>query len=113
MSDYGFIVGLDGTEETDPIKITAAAMNLVEEQRKRLDRAIALFELEQAGKIVVLDETIKTNADRIRSLSDEELVKWLSICGCPDAFSSVSGCEEGKCEECWMVYLKQPYKEDA
>lgn len=55
----------------------------------------------------------KTNADRIRAMSDEELAKWLSICGCPDAFSSVSGCEEGKCEECWMVYLKQPYKEDA
>ena len=50
-----------------------------------------------------------TNADRIRAMTDEELAAWLSICGCPDAFSMVGDCESGKCEECWIAYLQQPY----
>lgn len=121
MSDYGFIVGLDGTEETDPIKITAAAMNLVEEQRKRLDRAIALFELEQAGKIVVLDEAIKTNADRFRSLSDEELAEQLviNIDGLAPTrvyLSAVTGIgyiSRKFAVDATKKALQQPYKEDA
>jgi hypothetical protein len=50
-----------------------------------------------------------TNADRIRAMSDKELAEWLSICGCPDAFSTVDDCENGKCEECWSTWLQQPY----
>lgn len=54
------------------------------------------------------DKTVVSNADRIRAMSDEELAKWLSICGCPDAFSMVGDCESGKCEDCWIGYLQQP-----
>lgn len=56
----------------------------------------------------LVDKPVVSNADRIRAMSDEELAKWLSICGCPDAFSMVGDCESGKCEDCWIEYLQQP-----
>lgn len=64
----------------------------------------------------LVDKPVVSNADRIRAMSDDELSRWLSICGCPDAFSVVSDCEGGKCEECWSVWLQQPadhFREDT
>ena len=45
-----------------------------------------------------------TNADRIRSMSDEELAEWLEFRddNCPRA-----GCYKGGCHECWLDWLKQ------
>ena len=53
-----------------------------------------------------------TNADRIRSMTDEELAKWISEeyyvphCptgdGCPDDLGDHDGCDV-----CWMKWLKQ------
>lgn len=47
----------------------------------------------------------KTNADRIRAMSDEELAEWLGSRGdnCPRA-----GCYKGSCHECWIDWLKSP-----
>ena len=59
MENYGFMLGIGEKEEADLIKIVADTMNLVEEQRKRLDRAIELYELEQQGRIVVLPCKLK------------------------------------------------------
>lgn len=49
----------------------------------------------------------QTNADRIRSMTDEELAKILGgKCICPPT----SGCAEvcGDCVACWIEWLQQP-----
>lgn len=53
----------------------------------------------------------KTNADRIREMSDEELVKLLStgtfICGrLEDVCEDMPGCEE-----CLLAWLRSPVEE--
>lgn len=48
-----------------------------------------------------------TNADRIRSMTDEELAKFIDDkCICPPT----SGCAEvcGDCVDCWLEWLRQP-----
>ena len=64
-----------------------------------------------------------TNADHIRSMSDEELAKWLAdmwnccYCseydrtGCHPLFSA-EPCDQ-KCEQHCFDWLKQPYKEEV
>lgn len=55
----------------------------------------------------------KTNADRIRAMSDEELEEFagkVSRCaGCPPP--NVMECEDN-CEKCWEIYLRRPAEED-
>lgn len=170
MDNYGFLMDLDGKEETDPIKLTAAALNLMEEQRKRLDRAIELFELEREGRIVIqpckVGDTVlreqeerskgcewcepktsedgwpetllvglpnpnkicpncgrklerpmvRTNADRIRAMPDEELAESCLL-PCPYISSPYDECKFGwqtpeqTCAECISDWLQQPAKE--
>ena len=55
---------------------------------------------------------IKTNADHIRSMTDEELAEFMSQavlqqCPCP-----TKDCEP-LCNDCILNWLKQPYKEDT
>ena len=48
-----------------------------------------------------------TNADRIRAMSDEELVKFIEdtqIAGCPDPARSC----RASCKDCIMDWLQQP-----
>lgn len=57
----------------------------------------------------VMDERKRkqTNADRIRSMTDEELAKTLGDkCICPPT----SGCAEvcGDCVDCWLEWIKRP-----
>lgn len=52
----------------------------------------------------------KTNADRIRSMSDEELADWLGVyCNGQTAQEVGKPCSSsmGSCEECWLQWLKQ------
>ena len=56
-----------------------------------------------------------TNADRIRSMTDEELAEFESerMC-CPPG---KPGCEENNltcdnCEQCWLDWMKQEVKDD-
>lgn len=64
----------------------------------------------------------KTNADRIRAMTDEELSIALCRCGCPPYFWNEDGtldcpkpdsdvCEE-VCGECWLDWLKQEVTEN-
>ena len=57
----------------------------------------------------------KTNADRIRAMSDEELCdKFIfgdAVNPCPD-IGRTETCYKGKdCRECWLDWLKQEVKE--
>lgn len=58
---------------------------------------------------------IKTNADHIRSMTDEELADFISNLSYTDAWK----CGEhyvdcnNECEKCVAEWLKQPYKEDT
>ena len=48
----------------------------------------------------------KTNADRIRSMSDEELCKFMK--GCPPNREQWQGCMSlNSCSPCWLDWLKQ------
>lgn len=47
-----------------------------------------------------------TNADRIRSMSDEELAEFFSETCCPSKFGGKGNCNVG-CVECWLDWLKQ------
>ena len=48
---------------------------------------------------------VKTNADRIRAMSDEELAQFLNTRGCPS--ENHSNCFEMPCKHCWEKWLKQ------
>ena len=52
-----------------------------------------------------------SNAERIRSMSDEELARFMvRKSQCPDGYTSVFGphcVEENGCEECWLEWLKK------
>lgn len=58
------------------------------------------------------DTNVITNADHIRSMTDEELAEFLmgNICGkvSPKDFDCY-----GACVDCATIWLKQPYKEDT
>lgn len=50
---------------------------------------------------------VRTNADHIRAMSDEELAEFYATNQCPPG---VPGCP-GQCGECSLAWLQQPYKE--
>ena len=51
---------------------------------------------------------MKTNAERIRNMTDEELAEFLGGKGCVDCKRE---CEEVHCESCWLEWLKQEAEE--
>lgn len=55
-----------------------------------------------------------TNADRIRSMSDEELAEriWPKF-GCPEGKNHVTCGYVGECKDCWIGWLQRPAEEDA
>lgn len=54
----------------------------------------------------------KTNADHIRSMTDEELAEFLRWDICSKVRGDNRMCN-GWCEECVTDWLKQPYKEEV
>lgn len=68
------------------------------------------------GIVCDISKNQKTNADRIRSMTDEELVKAIcgrGLCGyIQDEYPQ--WCDDmPDCGNCVLAWLKQPYKEDA
>lgn len=53
----------------------------------------------------------QTNEDRIRAMSDEDLVELVIQQGCPPPRNHVTCGTAGTCQECWLDYLRQPVKE--
>ena len=55
-----------------------------------------------------------TNADRIRSMSDEELAGhiWNKF-GCPEERNYITCGFMGSCKECWLDWIRKPAEEDA
>lgn len=81
-------------------------------QNERLQRPFAILRTDDIKKP-------KTNADRIRSKSDEELAAWLAkqkyrrptFDGWLPLCNKVMGpriCHEDGCEKCWLDWLKSP-----
>nr|DAW55824.1 MAG TPA: hypothetical protein [Caudoviricetes sp.] len=60
------------------------------------------------------DPEIKTNADHIRAMSDEELIQFqaalIKTLGCPPSNPEV--CIDD-CKKCWGIYLRQPLEEET
>lgn len=58
-------------------------------------------------------QRVRTNADRIRSMSDEELEEFFGrvarTAGCPPP--NQMDCMDD-CEKCWDIYLRKPAEED-
>lgn len=54
-----------------------------------------------------------SNADRIRSMSDEEMAKWFLSAGiCVRDFEDCQ-CDGVSCRQCRLNWLQQPAEEDA
>lgn len=50
----------------------------------------------------------KTNADRIRSMTDEELAIWIAgISECPACPKGGKDCDAWTCDDAWLDWLKQ------
>lgn len=47
-----------------------------------------------------------TNGDRIRSMADEELALLMGFESCPES-RRLEPCDEAKCYECWLDWLRQ------
>ena len=61
----------------------------------------------QSADVVERNE-VKTNADRIRNMSDEELLNLLCLKHCPTAIDPAYKCKDiGNCKPCWEEWLKQ------
>jgi hypothetical protein len=57
----------------------------------------------------------KTNADHIRSMTDDEL-SWsmMQLNFCPPNIDEYKVCgKDANCHQCWLDWLKQPYGGDA
>ena len=51
---------------------------------------------------------VLTNADKIRSMTDEELARVMDMVCPPD-----TACNDGQqCIKCWIEWLKQPVEEE-
>lgn len=59
--------------------------------------------------------TPKTNADHIRSMTDEELAwRMMQLNFCPPNIDEYKECgKDANCHQCWVDWLKQPYEEDT
>lgn len=75
-----------------------------------LDMAIAALREQDATDISVGH---KTNADHIRSMTDEELAAWFDHAFCDSRSLGFCQVFDGNCEACALSWLKQPYKEDT
>lgn len=53
----------------------------------------------------------KTNADRIRAMTDEDLADLFRYRGCPPDRLTGKCVKVGVCEACWVDWLKQPVEE--
>ena len=49
----------------------------------------------------------KTNADRIRAMSDEELAQRLYLSTCAHIFDNKVECKDNGCKKCWLDWLKK------
>ena len=50
---------------------------------------------------------VKTNADRIRAMTDEELAEWRSRGQCPTGhYHGDYDCMNRSCKDCWLEWLK-------
>ena len=68
--------------------------------------------LEECFEIV---EDIKTNADRIRAMNDEDLAKWIDwLFGrcewCDTDKIATDDCNDVECVPCILKWLKQPFE---
>ena len=71
---------------------------------KQLDEAIAQWKARNSAP--------RTNADRIRAMSDEELASTLGYCCPAEGAVPESDCDAfGNCTECWLKWLKQEVDE--
>ena len=47
-----------------------------------------------------------TNADRIRSMTDEELAETMYLRSCIRCFDKSYACKDDGCKKCWIEWLK-------
>lgn len=61
------------------------------------------------------DREVLTNADRLRSMTDEELADYhTKMCGCPPGHDPIfCGIETIGCKGCWLSCLKAPVEVDG
>lgn len=55
-------------------------------------------------------EKTRTNADKIRAMTDEEIVELLD-CSCVAQLTMVECFRYRTCRECWLEWLRSPVEE--
>ena len=87
---------------------------MIEDACDRLERKSRDNELLMQAIAELRSRTVKTNADRYRAMSDEELAETIP---CPYMRDCYDECKFGwhertqTCEECKLDWLKQPVKD--
>ena len=85
------------------------------EHQETCAMAIAALREQEIAK----DTNVLTNADHIRSMTDEELAKFLleimsnSVCFGEGMFPYHPCPQDQNCEKCGLGWLKQPYEEEV
>ena len=78
----------------------------------RLERQIRDNELLMQKIVELRSRTVKTNADRIRAMSDEELAAFLDDYEQLCEGRELTECIAKNCKECISEWLQQPAKEN-
>ena len=112
---YSDICGTCETLEGVPIHYSPKTTNV-----HPIESAMPVIhgKLDMATGTLIYD-TVRTNADRIRAMSDEELVKEFietmadeMFFNCPVCKTKTeSECFASNCEKCWVEWLKQEVPE--
>lgn len=61
----------------------------------------------------VRENVIRTQADRIRAMSDEELAAFIERSDCPPHGNWVCDYENRSCVHCWLDWLRSPVGGDG
>ena len=59
----------------------------------------------------IITKKPKTNADRIRSMTDEELAEKFFLFPCVHVLDDKVICKDDGCKKCWMRWLREEVKE--
>ena len=106
MSEDLYEVRLDGIPYATDVSLEAAIALVEALFKKWFAEPNLAFEIRRITK--------STNADRIRSMTDEELAEWfLKIAVCPcDAMNGGCALNDDTCRQAWLEWLKEEVKDD-
>ena len=65
------------------------------------------YHISKEAELFCRKRYIKTNADRIRAMNDDELAEYLSQVGCRHADDDAYCLMQRRCKDCWLDGLRE------